>query len=420
MSRRTRSCGHGASLPITAVSLQGQLRGSAPGERPTHACVRRRILRARGRFESSAVLAAWLRRPTDERHRRRVPAGHVVGADRVARLASTRGTRTRAMALTTAAAQLALAIGGARRSTRPHARGASRKPAALVAATCVVVAWIGLDRLHVVTFGDASEPGATRDALRGAAIARRRGSTESSSRPSWLRHRHGGHASPRSARGAHVPSAAPAWPGRPGCALRAVARRRPACRRGLGTNNDALGASLPWGRDVDASDPANASDRLREPVRRRRRGADVRASPAAIARRHARRAALGAKSAERRHRAPRVDALRHAPRRRDAEHLRLSKSCLSPTHHYSTSNNTGSSMFGLLTGLPVSYYALARREQGQAASLPDPEEARLLALCLLQLVPGDVRRPLRSVLQGGRRPRRRGDATPSPTARTPR
>ena len=42
--------------------------------------------------------------------------------------------------------------------------------------------------------------------------------------------------------------------------------------------------------------------------------------------------------------------------------LRLSKSCLSPTHHYSTSNNTGSSMFGLLNGLPVSYYPLARRE----------------------------------------------------------
>ena len=42
--------------------------------------------------------------------------------------------------------------------------------------------------------------------------------------------------------------------------------------------------------------------------------------------------------------------------------LRLSKECLSMSHHYSTSNNTGSSMFGLLNALPVSYYPLARRD----------------------------------------------------------
>ena len=38
----------------------------------------------------------------------------------------------------------------------------------------------------------------------------------------------------------------------------------------------------------------------------------------------------------------------------------LSRECMSPSHYYSTSNNTGSGMFGILAGLPVSYYALAR------------------------------------------------------------
>ena len=41
---------------------------------------------------------------------------------------------------------------------------------------------------------------------------------------------------------------------------------------------------------------------------------------AARSRGHPRRSALGAPSPERRHRAPRVDALRHAPRGRDAQH----------------------------------------------------------------------------------------------------
>jgi hypothetical protein len=41
---------------------------------------------------------------------------------------------------------------------------------------------------------------------------------------------------------------------------------------------------------------------------------------------------------------------------------RMAQGCLNPARHYSTSNNTGSGMFGILTGLPVSYYALARRE----------------------------------------------------------
>ncbi len=49
--------------------------------------------------------------------------------------------------------------------------------------------------------------------------------------------------------------------------------------------------------------------------------------------------------------------------------VRMAETCMAPARHYSTSNNTGSSMFGILSGLPVSYYHLAREAGAKPAPL---------------------------------------------------
>jgi membrane-anchored protein YejM (alkaline phosphatase superfamily) len=65
-----------------------------------------------------------------------------------------------------------------------------------------------------------------------------------------------------------------------------------------------------------------------------------------------------------------VEALRRDMLREDVMPtlVRLSRTCLSPARHFSTSNNTASSMFGILNAMPVSYQRLAL--QDHAKSLP--------------------------------------------------
>jgi hypothetical protein len=306
------------------------------------------------------VLAAWLRRSTDPAA---LGAYLVVASSALTAWLAGLGdgpARPAALALATCAAQLALAIGGAAWSLHALTWRRVSLAAALVVSTCIVVAWIGLDRLHVITFGEhlsrarlallyeglrshavpfdgglfaalLAALAMTATLLRGLLVA-----LTYLPRPGWAR---------------------PSGPGASAVALVALL-----AVVGAGDDDRALGASLPWGRDApQATSPSRTTDDSQSPF-----GTDAEARMFARLQRD-RAAILGGPLSARRRPSiviVHLESTRFDMLREDVmpNTFRLSKSCLSPTHHYSTSNNTGSSMFGLLTGLPVSYYGLARKE----------------------------------------------------------
>ncbi len=307
------------------------------------------------------VLAAWLRRPLDDTA---VAAYLLVTSSALttwlARMDE--GRFHAAFALVTAAAQLALFVGGAASLVQALARGRISRAAALVASTSIVVAWLGADQLHVITFGEhlsRSRLAELYEGLRSHAVRFDGGlftallvailmastllrallvALTYLPQRSWIR-----------------PSA-----------LRSTVIALVALLAVVGTREDdsPLRASLPWGRDEAATTAANAVNAATDSTSPF--GSEAEERMFARLQRDRDGILAGPLSARRR---PSVvivhlESTRFDMLREDVmpNTLRLSKSCLSPTHHYSTSNNTGSSMFGLLNGLPVSYYPLARRD----------------------------------------------------------
>ncbi len=305
------------------------------------------------------VLAAWLRRPADEV----AVAAYLVltSSGLTAWMAwGDEGHRQAALSLATSMAQLALALGGAALLLHTLTRRRVSMAAALVASTCVVVAWIGADRLHVATFGEhlnRERLAELYEALRSHAVRFDAGLfTALVATLAMIA---------TLLRGlvvalTYLPQAR--WNRGPGVSSAAIAFAALLAVVGARADDDGLRASLPWSPAV-ASTPATpiAAAASTSPF-----GDEAEARMFARLQRDRAEILGGPLSALRR---PSVvimhlESTRFDMLREDVmpNTLRLSKSCLSPTHHYSTSNNTGSSMFGLLNGLPVSDYALARRE----------------------------------------------------------
>ncbi len=233
------------------------------------------------------------------------------------------------------------------------------RAAALVASTCVVVAWLGLDRLHMVTFGEhlsRARLAELHEALRSGAVRFDSGLLLAllaalAMTATLLR--------ALLAALTYLPQSR--WEGTAGVGATGIAL---AALLAVvdGGDDGALRASLPWGRDAtptraptsataDSHSPFGSDAEERMFTRLEHDRADILGGPLSARRRP---------SIVMMH----LESTRFDMLREDVmpNTFRLSKSCLSPTHHYSTSNNTGSSMFGLLTGLPVSFYALARRD----------------------------------------------------------
>jgi sulfatase-like protein len=305
------------------------------------------------------TLAAWLRRPAADA----VQGAYLVllSAGLTAWLAWTGPVEARALAsIATAFAQVVLAAGGAAVLLRTASRGRLSSAASLVASTTVVLAWVGADRLHVVVFGDhldRARLGLLYEALRSRAVKPDVGLLAALV----------GAAIVIALMLRALLVALTYLPGRERLAQSAARLRAPiAAALALlvladpgGAAGDALRAPLPWSHNqptAKAVPPPDATSPLD--------GAEERL----FARLERDRGALlgGPLSA---HRRPSIvilhaESVRFDMMRGDVmpNTLRLSKECLSPRHHYSTSNNTGSGMFGILAGLPVSYYALARRD----------------------------------------------------------
>ena len=304
------------------------------------------------------VLAAWLRRPLD--HAAAAAYLLVTSSALTAWLAwGDEGHAHAAFALITCVAQLALFVGGAAWLVHVLARGRVSRAAALVASTCVVVAWVGADRLHVITFGEhlsRSRLAELYEALRSHAV-RFDGGLFTALLAALV-------IAGTLLRGllvalTYLPRRASVRPSGVGSAAIAVV----VVLAVVGTREDdgTLRASLPWSRDEAATPATSAATDAPSPF-----GSDAEERMFARLQRDRDGILAGPLSARRR---PSVvimhlESTRFDMLREDVmpNTLRLSKSCLSAGHHYSTSNNTGSSMFGLLNGLPVSYYPLARRD----------------------------------------------------------
>jgi Sulfatase len=305
------------------------------------------------------VLAAWLRRSTDDVA---VAAYLLIASSALTAWLAwvDEGHAHAAFAMASSAAQLALSIGGAAWLLHTFTRRRVSRAAALVTSTSVVVAWLGLDRLHMVTFGEhlsRARLAELHEALRSGAVRFDGGLFVALlaavvMTATLLR--------ALLAALTYLPQ--PRWERTAGVGATGIALAALLAVVGTGGDDGALRASLPWGRDATLTTaPTSATADSHSPF-----GSD--AEERMFARlEHDRADILGGPLAARRRPSivmMHLESTRFDMLREDVmpNTLRLSKSCLSPTHHYSTSNNTGSSMFGLLNGLPVSFYALARRD----------------------------------------------------------
>jgi hypothetical protein len=271
----------------------------------------------------------------------------------------------------TRTAEVVLALWGGAAIARAATLGRASRAASLTASTTAVVGWMAADRIHEVLFGaplDGSRLALLYEALRSHAV-----------KPDF------------GLLGGYVAAVAlVAIAVRALLAALALAVRAPrlstACRRcessvaaalGLwvlldpGATRGAVGASsLPWERaparrDTGKRADAETADPFGDAAEVRMFGAVEHTADAVRA---------GAPlSAERR---PAIvfvhaESVRSDMLRADVmpNLVRLAQKCISPAHHYSTSNNTGSGMFGLLSGLPVSYYHLAREHRDKPAPL---------------------------------------------------
>jgi glucan phosphoethanolaminetransferase (alkaline phosphatase superfamily) len=304
------------------------------------------------------ALAAWLRRPTSD-----VAFAAYLTLTSIALTgwlasADPEGIH-RFLALPTVAARLILAIGGAAAVVRALSRQRVSEAASLALSASALFGAVGLDRLHMLTFGahlsrqrlaelyEALRSGAVRFdvqlfvallvALVMIAVLLRALVVPLTylPRPAWTSRRR----------------------------LRAGAIGAIVLVAVTGDADDSLQAPLPWARNVDAATipPGPVTD-AQSPF-----GGTAEERMMARLQIESERVLAGPLSARRR---PSIVVMHLESTRFDMlrdeimpNTSRLSKSCLSPSHHYSTSNNTGSSMFGLLTGLPVTYYALARRAE---------------------------------------------------------
>jgi membrane-anchored protein YejM (alkaline phosphatase superfamily) len=265
----------------------------------------------------------------------------------------------------TCAARIALTIGCAAALLGYATGGRVSRGVALVFVSSAVVAWLAADRCHVVAFGahlDAHRLASLVDAVRTHALPFDWGLFAALSGVVALM------AVGFRALLASLAALAPRDP--PSARAVLVALAAAAGLAAVGPTNPALLAALPWGpreapreshapavRDA-ASDPFGSALEDRAFARLQSSRAAVLARPLAVAKRppivivH-------------------VESARYDMLRDDVmpNTLRLSKACITTAHHYSTSNDTGSSMFGLLTGLPASYYAMARRDAARPLPL---------------------------------------------------
>lgn len=314
-----------------------------------------------------STIASWLRRSTDD-------LGHaaylvLVSAGMVLYLVrSSGGGASVARALGTGA-QILLALGAAAWALRAISWRRISAAASLVAPAAALTGWLTADRIHSVLFGAHLEPG--RLALLYRAV-----------------HQHGLKLDPASVAAFFAVVAVEALllralvvaltflPQRTALAAR-LARWRGPVLAGLAlwvafgpreSGRETLAAALPWGSSAgdagstteagSVDDPFGATAERRMWTALQRDRQKLLGSPLSAARRPS----IVIVHAE----SVRFDMLREDVM---PNTLRLSRECLSTSRHYSTSNNTGSSMFGILNAMPVSYYPLVRRDAAKPLPL---------------------------------------------------
>jgi hypothetical protein len=274
------------------------------------------------------------------------------------------------LAFATRGAEIVLAIGGGAAILRLATLNRVSRAASVVACTTAVVAWIAADRIHVVLFADhldGSRLALLYEALRSGALR-----PDSGLLAGYLA------AVALIAVLLRVVVAGLAFAIRAPRLASARARYGTSVMAALGlwvlidpgaTRASGGSASLPWGH---ASRPAEKPRDAANEVSPFGEAAEARMFAALERTTDALRRGSPI-SAERR---PDIVIVHAESVRFDMFRpevmpnvVRLAKTCIAPSHHYSTSNNTGSGMFGILNGLPVSYYHLARERRAKPAPL---------------------------------------------------
>jgi hypothetical protein len=312
------------------------------------------------------TIASWLRRPTDDVAHAAYVA--VTSLAITAGLAGFPSGPAHALGPISTCAEVALALGGGALVLRLVTFRRLSAAAALVACTTAVVTWLAADRLHAATFGghlDRHRLALLFEALRShavsldagllAAFVVGMGLVATFLRASLVALSYGPRPSGPWAAGLRTPALA-------ALGLLVLVERG-------GRGDDTARESLPWSSRSEAhAGSTPATDPVRSPF-----GNEAEERMFATLQRDRASLLAGEITATRR---PSIvivhaESVRFDMLRDDVmpNTLRLSKTCISPSHHYSTSNNTGSSMFGIMTGLPVSYYHLARRENAKPLPL---------------------------------------------------